>query len=126
MAFTGTPASSWKQGATLLKYNVMAAAEGADKLYCLKGTNTNSGGTTALNTFCSSYVFEENLTTTGADSRYTLQYQVADQASVGFVDKANGNYRLGASSVGYQAGPDGQDLGYQWAVFEAEQAKVAA
>ena len=48
-------------------------------------------------------------------------FMVSTITAVGFTDYAGGDFTLSSSSPGYRAGPEGQDLGVPWALYNTLQ-----
>lgn len=70
-------------------------------------------GTAALNGYCDSYTFEENvLIGPNEQASYPAgQYWPANTAAVGFENYAGGDYRLDSASAYYGIAPNGADIG---------------
>jgi hypothetical protein len=85
----------------------------AHNSYGVIGTGTGIGLPT-LTRWWTSFVFEKNVIVGGQASDYPLgNYFINSFSEVGFVDMANGDYRLSSSSPYRNAGADGKDIGYQ-------------
>ncbi len=83
----------------------------ADNAYGLMGDNA-SPGNGAVAMYFPSGVFLDNVFAGSPASRYpTHNYYPATLAAVDFVDAANGDYQLAASSPYRAAGSDGADVG---------------
>jgi hypothetical protein len=80
--------------------------------YGVKGGGT-TGGTVSLNTYTVSSLFSNNaIANGGIPSGYPANnYFPATLGSIGFVDLANGDYRLSASSSYLGKGYDGREIG---------------
>jgi hypothetical protein len=84
-----------------------------------------SEGTLSLDTYCQAgYSFANNAIIGAPAASYPANnFFPATLAAVGFVDPANGNYKLDSGSAYKNAGSDGKDLG---ADFEALSAAIAS
>jgi hypothetical protein len=88
-------------------------AEGVD------GDGTSSGLNT-LNSYFPGYVFQKNAIVGGSASAYPANnFFPATLDHVGFVNRANGNYRLASTSPYKHAGTDGKDLGADFDAIDA-------
>jgi hypothetical protein len=85
----------------------------AHNAYGVIGTGTAIGLPT-LTSWWTNFVFEKNVIVGGQSSNYPSgNYFINSFSEVGFVDMANGDYRLSSSSPYRNAGTDGKDIGYQ-------------
>lgn len=79
--------------------------------YGYKGDSLNEG-TVTLEKFCPGYVFEKNVIAGANPSEYPPNnFYPASIEQIGFVDFANGNYRLGSSSKYKRVTPERKDIG---------------
>ena len=94
--------------------------------YGIKGDGTATGNST-LNTYFPACVFRRNEIVGGQSLQYPGDnFFLATLDQVGFVDRANGNYRLLAASPCKNAGTDGRDLGADIDAIEAAISGIAA
>lgn len=93
------------------RYNVMAGSDSIP-LRCVRSLNSLGNGETAFAAHTAgTSVFEDNLCVAPTGTEYDDQVRVAAIANLGFVNMAGGDYSLSASSLGYHAGPSGEDYG---------------
>lgn len=83
------------------------------------GTGYGPGTSTLNGIFDSDWTFTQNAIIGGSGTYPANTYFPGNVAAVGFVDYANGNYRLSASSPYKNLGTDGKDLGADFGALEA-------
>ncbi len=93
-----------------VQYNVFAGSDSAP-VRCFRSLTGLSNGVPAFHAHTVNGVIGTNLCVAPNDANYVGQINVASRAALQFVDLANDNYRLAASSPGKGAGPGGRDLG---------------
>jgi hypothetical protein len=94
-----------------IRYNVLAGSD-AIPLRCVRSLNSLGNGETAFAAHTSGVsLFEDNLCVAPTGTEYDDQVRVAAVANLGFVNLAGGDYTLSSSSLGYHAGPSGEDYG---------------
>lgn len=88
--------------------------------YGFKGAGT-AEGTATLNMFAPGWIFESNVLADfnpqdpiGSVIYPANNFYPASLSAVGFVDLANGNYRLSSASPYKSRGTDGKDIGVDW------------
>jgi hypothetical protein len=85
--------------------------------YGVFGSNRSPGNDT-LSYYFPGFVFHKNIVAGARRSDYPADNFYPDSLDkVGFVDRANGNYRLAASSHYHNAGTDGKDIGCDFDVL---------
>jgi hypothetical protein len=81
---------------------------------------TSSPGLNTLNTYFPGYMFLKNALVDASPSAYPADnFFPVTLDHVGFVDRANGNYRLAPASPYKKAGMDGKDLGADFDAIDA-------
>jgi hypothetical protein len=76
-----------------------------------KGSGTAEGIDT-LNVFCPAWIFERNVVVSANQSVYPVNnFYPSALSDLGFVDLANGDFRLSSASRYKNAGTDGKDIG---------------
>ena len=86
--------------------------------YGFTGTGTNTG-TATLNAYYTNYTFTQNAIIGGSGTYPANNFFPSNNAAIGFVDFAGGNYALTSASSLHNAASDGTDVGANIAAITA-------